>query len=237
MRVHRVIAVLGCASVLVIGCGSDDDDGTGGAAGTGASAGSGGSTGGTGGTGATGGTGGSGATGGLGGGAGNAGSAGTAGATGDCPVDAPDQDSPCAQDGLQCGYGAHPQPNCRTMATCESGTWNVVPTPPCLTSSPDCPTDPTNPPPDVCPGEMFCVYPDDQVCGCTWTGGAPTDAGLEEVWECYPDPGDNCPPVAPNIGVACDVPAGTSCTYGFSCSAYIFECVDGAWANTARNAC
>lgn len=154
-------------------------------------------------------------------------SSGGGSSVGPCPSGTPTSGDSCDKDGAVCSYGDDPRWECRTVATCGAGAWDVA-SPPVSCDipplPPECPSSPATgactAPPDQC------VYSDGTVCLCTdCHPNAPLCGPADPTWACLPAP-DGCPASPPNLGTACNEPEGTVCAY--TCSNRI-GCNGGAW--------
>jgi hypothetical protein len=146
-----------------------------------------------------------------------------------CPASLPSSGAACSKDGLVCGYGDDPRPQCRPTATCSNGSWSVGKgvCPPSPTAT--CPASAVAAAGQACsPDGAFCTY-GNVICGCSACGAGP--CGLDATWHCDAPPADpRCPRAVPNLGRACSND-GLSCTYG-SCGAGDIagrKCENGVW--------
>lgn len=157
---------------------------------------------------------------------------------GPCPIGEPAADTSCLTNGIVCGYGSSRRSDCRVVFTCEGRRW--------VKGAASCPSVPS----DFCPTEPMkaaecapkgfdglppradglgpgCVHANGAICHCPCLGGRcdPTSR-----WQCFDPPAADCPPVAPNLGTACDVES-RECTYGHSCSppGTRVRCLDSRW--------
>ena len=134
-----------------------------------------------------------------------------------CPLSPPSQGAACSPDGLVCGYGDDPRPQCRPRATCMNGSFQLA-----LTGCPPRPT-------ETCPATAvaangqtcttqgaYCTYSGGAVCACSGCLNGPCSAS--ETWHCDAPPATaGCPRSVPNLGTPCAVP-NLVCQYG-SCAA------------------
>lgn len=154
-----------------------------------------------------------------------------------CPASEPEDQSPCAPDGLVCTYGGAPRAECRSRADCPSGQWKI--------QSGTC----VEPPEDYCVaiqpgdacvplaldgseapygnGQIACVTADNAYCNCVY---CPQDCQSGYAWECMPPPDPaSCPPLLPNIGAPCET-QGVTCAYGDAChGGGTRVCRNGVW--------
>jgi hypothetical protein len=209
----RVLA-LASGMLIAAACGSGEDGGGGGAGGHA----------GTGGGDAAGGA--AGASGGGGGGA---------PLQPPCPDEQPTHQSACDDDGVECSFGTSIQPACRVTAKCENAAWNVV-VPTCPPQGAGCP--PSEPTDGVLCSDLtaYCSYLSGTICRCSdCPPGPPCPPPTQALWYCAGPPEDaKCPPIAPNVGSACNVSETTECRYG-SCATegpYVASCREGAWVWT-----
>lgn len=146
-----------------------------------------------------------------------------------CPPTAP-QGGPCPKEGLQCEYGEHLAPGCRTHVTCTGGSWVGAATgcPPPVTPGHDgCPASPTSG--IGCNNEgTVCALGGGASCVCTSCAGGPCSS--KPTWACAKGGVSPCPPVAPNLGQPCAT-AGQKCSYGAACTstATTRTCTEGVW--------
>lgn len=152
-----------------------------------------------------------------------------------CPDQPPTNAAACITSGLTCTYGSHPEPRCRTSATCQNGAWQVhiaACAPPSLPGG--CPTTPTPGGGGACsPFGLGCDYPTGDYCECT------SGCNIEypscpitpppDAWYCWAPPSlpAGCPTFYPNLGSVCALPANTDCRY--RCDVVALCSADGVW--------
>jgi hypothetical protein len=149
-----------------------------------------------------------------------------------CPDEPPADGSSCSED-VNCTWGSHPEPACRTRGSCSGGTWSVY-DPPAHCSDPllgdDCPAASG----DIAigascsPGQLVCDYPTGDRCTCTDCSVEDPNCGPlgDYTWRCWTPPA-GCPTYYPNIGSVCDLPAATSCRY--TCASIAVCSAEGVW--------
>ena len=162
-----------------------------------------------------------------------------------CPTDMPSSGDPCTVS-IQCSWGDSPYQSCRTVGTCQSGSWSVADPPDyCMNLSPQCPS--TAPAEyDACSDTtLSCLYPDQTLCschacdcnvpGCFYPCGVIDSSGATmptgtTLWYCQGPPtlGADCPTLIPNNGTTCDAAESTACPGG-SCRAFNATCTEGLW--------
>lgn len=150
-----------------------------------------------------------------------------------CPSAQPTGDNTaCGPNGLQCEYGASPNPSCNELWECLNGTWSGG-----GPGSPGCPagTCPAQfsgvPQGQACMPDGFdCAYAEGQ-CDCSSTGLGGTST--TPTWQCFQPAG--CPQPRPKLGAACSQ-EGLSCDYG-SCSGGVAETCTGGYWREANVAC
>jgi hypothetical protein len=149
-----------------------------------------------------------------------------------CPDSPPTQASACTGTSA-CTYGSHPDPTCRTSATCTNGTWQVrAPAARCSEAQlpATCPTSTTTG--SACSNRgLGCAYADGKYCICNNCSVedpscAPT---APDMWRCWSPPGGDCPTYYPNLGSTCSLPANTRCRY--TCAANTTCSAAGAWVD------
>lgn len=151
-----------------------------------------------------------------------------------CPDSPPTNGTACTG-AVVCSYGSHPDPTCRTAATCENGTWKVNGLPstskcfdPQLPAT--CPASPTAGAACSSP-DLNCYYTNGTFCLCTNCSIEESAAfcGTANTWHCWTPPGGDCPTYYPNLGTTCALPANTSCRY--TCAARTSCSAGGMWVD------
>jgi hypothetical protein len=147
-----------------------------------------------------------------------------------CPDGPPSNGTACTSS-LACTYNSHPDPTCRTSATCANGTWQVrAPASRCSDAllPATCPASPTAGS-DCSPRALSCAYADGKYCTCSnCTVEDPLcTASAPDTWRCWSSPGGDCPTYYPNLGSTCALPANTSCRY--TCAANTICGAAGVW--------
>lgn len=176
---------------------------------------------------------------GMGGSGGAAGSAGSTSAI--CPQTVPDSGDPCELSAAMgtffvrahCSYGEDPRPECRALALCSQGEWQVTAPDPGVCSTPALPaTCPATAPQNEAgcsESGLSCWYGEGTRCVCSdclGGSGYPICQTIEPPqWWCTAPPAE-CPSPLPQAGEECDLPPESSC--GLDCEQPI-RCIDGAW--------
>ncbi len=152
---------------------------------------------------------------------------------GPCPATIPAEGSPCAREGLVCGYGDDPRVQCHPRATCTNGAWTWQ-----RTNCPGLP--PTSCPPtramasgqQCTPRDAFCGY-EGIPCRCTNCVFYPIercDGPL--TWHCEaPNTTPGCPAAIPNLGTTCTA-EGLQCGYGCE-PGMARTCRSGVWTESS----
>jgi hypothetical protein len=159
---------------------------------------------------------------------------GTGPGPGPCPAAPPSSGTSCSGT-LACEYGADPDVSCDTVATCESGTWDLEPAPatPCSTV-----LDPT------CPASYAALL-SSKTCepvgtSCTYAEARCSCAthcdmvGMSTPFWCCPDGPSGvagCPSPRPRLGSSC-ANEGTVCDYGGCTGNVTLQCSGGTWQPT-----
>jgi hypothetical protein len=161
------------------------------------------------------------------------------GSDGACPESPPTPGTTCMPDptptgfgGADCSWGDDPRPQCRTLASCPDGQWQVTPPDPAICDVP--------PLPRMCPevlpatestcddANLACWYDGGTVCVCSPCAGGSAYPLCQDIdppqWACATPP-RGCPYPLPQAGDPCEV-AGLSC--GPSCEQPVV-CEDGVW--------
>jgi len=132
-----------------------------------------------------------------------------------------------------CTYGSHPDPACRTSATCTNGAWRVS-APPARCADAQlpatCPASPT--PSTTCSASgLGCAYADGRFCTCSNCTIEDPSCNLSDpdTWRCWSPPGGDCPTFYPNLGSTCSLPANTRCRY--TCAANTTCSAAGIWVD------
>jgi len=147
-----------------------------------------------------------------------------------CPDRPPTDGGACAAPNF-CTYGSHPDPACRTRASCTNGSWRV-PTIPARCSESllpaACPASPSHG--TACSSDQLsCYYPTGEFCACTNCPMEFPSCSLNDPteWYCWTPPAGDCPTYYPNIGSVCDSPADTRCRY--TCDSIAACSAEGTW--------
>jgi hypothetical protein len=148
-----------------------------------------------------------------------------------CPADPPGAGASCTRDGLECEYGTDPRHQCREVATCSSGKWEVM-APKCAQIPPTtCPASRAAASGKECsPEAAICVYEDALKCSCTTCPNPyPICQTLPKpIWSCEaPNEDAACPPARPNFGTTCSQEQ-KECSYGCEPDNNLI-CTGGVW--------
>jgi hypothetical protein len=147
-----------------------------------------------------------------------------------CGFDPPPLDMPCGIDGMECEYGASPNPGCDQIMECLNGMWTPPPLPSCEVGT--CPASYA----DVAQGQVCygngldCAYPEGQ-CNCSYTSSR--GVGNNSLWYCFDPAG--CPEPRPRVGAPCAQP-GLACDYG-ACTGGLLETCTGGYWNMTMTSC
>ena len=143
-----------------------------------------------------------------------------------CPPTAPALGAPCGTPSSHpCEYGDDPFSGCNTVVTCTASGWTPqqtfsTPATGCPTAEATCPSSFGS----AADGGVACSeYAPNLICGypegfCVCTG----------VWSCSPMPND-CPPIRPRAGTACDLEGGGCQSWGIACTGNAMRCACGTW--------
>ncbi len=164
----------------------------------------------------------------------------------DCPTTAPDINSTCTKNGIQCEYGNDPRWICNNVAVCSGGHWDYAdtgdqncPTPTPSTNSAACPATFGQGQTSCTATGTVCNYSTSsatQFCVCDYLGGPiQEDGGMTAYWYCGSGEATGCPASRPHIGAACSQPhldcnydvCGSPMGLSFQCSSQTGTWVEG----------